>query len=139
MDKILNKNMESKIELPIIVAEGLDIRFYNSISDAELDLEALDIREEVYTAYDSEGKLLSFEIVEDTKKIFFGFMETQIELVKIKLLDNESNHSEELLKLLTEYLYAVGSLKDKERLANLSLKQLIGMCCESQGADGKDL
>lgn len=45
---------------PIIIVErGSDVSFYESIQDAELALEAIDVANGEYVAYDSEGCLLN--------------------------------------------------------------------------------
>jgi hypothetical protein len=43
------------LNLPIIIAEGLDVNFYTSEQKAILALEVEDIVDEVYKAFDSKG------------------------------------------------------------------------------------
>lgn len=50
---------------PIIIVEDGDLQLYPSARDAALDLEAMDVRDGIYTAYDSEGRLLKLGIKAD--------------------------------------------------------------------------
>lgn len=43
---------------PIVAIEGRDIMLYASVDSACLDLEAVDVRDDVYEAFDSHGKPL---------------------------------------------------------------------------------
>ena len=47
--------------LPIFIAEGWDLKLYDSIRDAELDLEPIDVESGIYAGYDAEGRLLKIE------------------------------------------------------------------------------
>ena len=43
---------------PIIIHDNGDVEFYSSVQDAELDIEAVDVRNGVYRFFDSEGREL---------------------------------------------------------------------------------
>ena len=82
-----------EITTPIIVAEGWDVELYVKVSDAELSLEPIDVKDAIYTVYDAQGRLL--------------IVSTDGERVFITLDENEPNHVEELEKLLRGFLESV--------------------------------
>ena len=43
---------------PIIIDEHGDVEVYNSVEEAAMNLEAIDVENNEYIAYDSEGRLL---------------------------------------------------------------------------------
>lgn len=50
--------MSTDIVLPIIVADGLDVCLYRTVSDAALALEGPDVLAGIYRAYDAAGRPL---------------------------------------------------------------------------------
>ena len=42
----------------IIVEEDCDVSVYTTVHDAEIAMEPIDVRNGIYTAYDSQGRLL---------------------------------------------------------------------------------
>ena len=51
------------ISYPVIVDEHGDISTYDSLEDAGIDLEVVDVTNDEFFVYDSEGKVLELEIV----------------------------------------------------------------------------
>jgi hypothetical protein len=51
--------MNTSLQLPIIVAEGEDISVFESVKSAESYIEAIDVDDGVYQAWDSEGRVLT--------------------------------------------------------------------------------
>lgn len=60
---------------PIVIIEGRDIRVYQSIAEASLELEAIDVIDGVYQAFDANGRrlrlvtngiLVSIEVPQDS-------------------------------------------------------------------------
>ncbi|MDA3798967.1 MAG: hypothetical protein PF692_07795 [Kiritimatiellae bacterium] len=74
---------------PIIIYEEGNIVFYESVGSAELCIEAIDVDNHVYVAYDSEGCLLR--------------LSTLLETVLIRDGESDSNHAEELRSRLVYY------------------------------------
>ncbi len=95
---------------PIIIAEGLDVNFYMSVSSVQDSIEAVDIQNDVYKAYDSLGNKIVLSIIDD--KIY----------IKI---DYENNLKIELEKLLIDFLKAIEfKFSEKEE----SLASLLKKC-----------
>ncbi len=91
-----------KPKLPIVVGEPNDWEIYTSVEDAKCSIEAIDVKDEVYVGYDAEGRLLKIDFEKN--------VEIELARVSISLAEEEPNHSEELGKILRNYL---GSLKNK--------------------------
>ena len=50
------------MKLPILIDEHGDITAFESVEHAEASLEAIDVHNEEYVAYDSDGKLLNVRV-----------------------------------------------------------------------------
>jgi hypothetical protein len=103
--------MERQIlmKLPIVVVEPGDILFFRSLSIAERYLEPIDIRNNEYVAYDSEGRLLLLVLCEHT--------------VKIELEEEEPTHADKLKEAVLAFFTEVGFATDL--LSQASLEELI--------------
>lgn len=79
---------------PLIIAEGLDLHLYDSVHDAALGLEAIDVQDGIYVGYDSEGRALLLKVRDD----------------RVEISDAEASpgHQQQLAELLREALAAVG-------------------------------
>jgi hypothetical protein len=97
------------MKLPIIVVESGDILFFRSLSIAEHYLEPIDVRNNEYITYDSEGRLLRLVPCEYT--------------VKIELAEEEPTHAEKLREALLAFFTKVGFATDL--LLQASLEELI--------------
>lgn len=61
------------MKMPLIVDENGDASLYWSVTEAELSLEAIDVKNNEYVAYDSDGRRLDIDLVEpSTVKIGGG-------------------------------------------------------------------
>lgn len=78
------------IKMPLIVAEGLDLTFYDRIEDAENHLEAIDVDNGIYTGYDADGRLLKIE--------------SNVNKISISALEDNLMHTESLVELLRKFL-----------------------------------
>lgn len=98
---------------PIIAYEHGDVLFFESVLDAERYLEPIDVANHVYTAYDSEGRLLRLDVKREKR------------FASIAIQDAEPvpTHSAELKKHLCDFFTHVGA--DKDWLETASLEQLI--------------
>lgn len=73
------------ISFPIsIVEKNGDIASYNSLREAEISVEAVDVLNNEYQVFDSSGKQLSFFIEKEIRSFLFGFIKTSIDVVKIR-------------------------------------------------------
>ena len=52
----------------IIVADGTDVDFFSSEEAAALSLEAVDVQDGVYQAYDADANFLTISLPEGVKK-----------------------------------------------------------------------
>lgn len=96
----------SKLELPIVIAEGLDISAFQSIEDAERCLEPWWVAERRGRVYDSRGRLISLE-ASATK-------------VRIRSWEDEPTHATELERLLREYFRMMGDHEADDSDCSLS-------------------
>jgi hypothetical protein len=102
----------SEVVPPVLIFEGLDLAFYGAVAKAQVELEAIDVRDGIYTGYDSEGRLLT--------------LETQGEDVIISAAESESRHFEELKEKMLTYLWAIGDPAGTN--PNLDFPELLAAC-----------
>ena len=124
------------MKLPIIVCDnhpgaGLDI--YDSIEKVEIDLEAIDVKNNEYTAFDAQGNILILEIEKVRRPSFFGLFHDDIEMVRIRESEPTVNKEDILRQKLIDYILCFK--KDSDQLANMDTSQLIEMAMrfEQQG------
>ncbi|MHC1725324.1 MAG: hypothetical protein AB9866_04805 [Syntrophobacteraceae bacterium] len=79
---------------PIFVVEGFDVLAFSSLDQAENKLETIDVRNNVYRAFDAEGHLLDLQITTNR--------------VAIILAEEKPNHVAELELVLRNYLKSLG-------------------------------
>lgn len=101
------------IRLPIFVSEPLDIHVFTSREYAERYLEAIDVRDGRYTAYDSSGRLLKLSVQVVNRR----------EVVLIEAAETESTHQAQLRDHLIAFLSAIRF--EQPQLAQLSLEALV--------------
>jgi len=99
---------------PIFVIEGLDVTVYHSIEDTLRALEPVDVRNNEYSVYDSEGHRLELGVA---RVPFWGF-----EKVVLDDVESEPKHAPELASQLASFLADSGV--DPTWLAAASLSQL---------------
>ena len=98
------------ITTPLIVAEGLDLHFYNSADEAGKSLEPWWVLEERGRVYDAEGRLLKLETDKHRVRVLQG--------------EDIPKHSEELRSLLHAFLAAVNQPIERSS----DLKTLLDAC-----------
>lgn len=137
--------MVNIIKTPIILFEGLDVSVYASIEDVVLQVEAIDVINNIYTVYDSEGRLLHFGVENmkknrENKKGLCGLINNIIETllpppqkVVLKSTETHPRHKEELRKALVEFLAYKGV--SQEFLSRASLEELINKVIEIRGIE----
>lgn len=93
---------------PIIVDETGDVAIFESVRAAELYLEPIDVKDDRYVAYDSEGRLLRLVPTEPR--------------ITIESAEAIPTHSADVRKALIGVLDYFGT--DREWLARASLQEL---------------
>lgn len=90
---------------PIIVDENGDTAIYENVEDVELHLETIDVANNEYVAYDSEGRLL--RLLPTSPRI------------TVESAEQEPSHADEVHYLLFELLLYFGLPADWLRQASL--------------------
>ncbi len=108
------------MKLPLIVNEHGSIDFFRSAEQMTSYLEAIDVKNDEYVVYDSEGRLVELGVERIPKRLF------KIELVIIKSVEPSPDHAEELAGLLRNVCLHFGD--SKEWVANATLTDLINKC-----------
>ena len=97
---------------------GDDINVHASIEDAQLHLESIDVKNNEYTAYDFEGRLLALNVVSDKTPVLFGILQTRVERVRIQEAEEEPFHADELRSALVRFLTKVNLVDHSLELEN---------------------
>lgn len=104
------------MKTPIFVFEDEDCCCYETLQDASVAHEAIDVMNNIFTAYDSEGRLLQFSAKD------------KFDTVEISLAEDVPSHQKELkgrLVLHIEYLHKIGKLENIDWLNNATLSDLV--------------
>jgi hypothetical protein len=120
------------VKPPIFVRADEPLLIYRTADDAARYVEWIDIEDGIYTPFDSEGKLLRFELVEEPTKLL-RFIPVTAEYVVLREAEAEPTHQEELRQLLIEVLAARGEAT--ESLATLSLADIQTLAVDRIGFD----
>lgn len=99
---------------PIIADNNGDVLVFRSLKDAEIYIEPVDVQNNEYTAYDSEGRLLRLKTIKHNR-------------VALEPIESEPLHASQLRTLLQEHLVALGlplEWIDGASLAELVAKRL---------------
>jgi hypothetical protein len=101
------------ITTPIFLSDGGDLLIFESVDDARGYIEAVDVVDGVYVAYDSQGRLLKLGISASLSK----------QVVEIDIAEVEPTHQETLRNVLMEFLKAAH--RSESLLAQDSLEELV--------------
>lgn len=104
---------------PIIVNENGALTFFQSITDVERYLEPIDVRNQEYVAYDSDGRQLELGVEQETMAGWLGLGKTIRERVRIVQAEETATHAEELKKILRVFLQKLGGPSDSLHTATL--------------------
>ncbi len=124
----------NKIKLPIFVSEEFhELYMFDLESDMQHKLEAIDVSDNVYKAFDAEGRLLKLETVNEEGiaekptegRFLFGLFKNvewiiNNKNIQVTLAEETPTHVDELKKLIKKFLKS-GDIETSE----LSLPQLI--------------
>jgi hypothetical protein len=107
---------------PVVIVEPGDLHVFDTVEDAERDLEAVDVAEGGYTGYDSIGRLLDLQVDQGNKKLF-GLFPMRVDLVRIRLAEPETQRLGELREALIKFIRAASASPASE--ADRSTAELI--------------
>ena len=115
------------LKYPLVVAEGLDVSFYASTDALEKHLEAIDVAEGIYSAFDAVGRRLSLGVTppKRTRRRILGItFDTGpgLQFVIVERAEVDPHRSAELVTTLREYLAAVDP---EAQVQENSLEELI--------------
>jgi len=94
--------------------------FFRSIEDAERYVEPIDVRNQEYVAYDSEGRRLELRVEEEVVTGWLGLRKTIRERVRIAQAEEVPTYAEELKSILRVSVQKLGvSLESLHSLQDL--------------------
>lgn len=106
------------MRLPIIVNEHGDVSIYRSVEQAECALEAIDVQNGEYVAYDAQGRPLVLSVVVEEKSGLFGLLSRRIE--NVRMTEDPTAEADEagLRALLVQFLdradISLSDVKDED-------------------------
>lgn len=105
---------------PIILYGDGSLDFFKSVADAERYAEPIDVRNQEYVAYDSEGRRLELRVEEEVVTGWLRLGKTTKERVRIAQAEEVPTHAEELKHILRASLQKLGiSLESLHSLEDL--------------------
>lgn len=117
---------------PVIIDENGSLSFFKSITDAERYLEPIDIHNQEYVAYDSEGRRLELRVEEEVIAAgLFKLSKITKERVRIAQTEKFPAHAEELKKILQNFLKRLEASPDW--LYSATLQQLVAASAQRMG------
>jgi hypothetical protein len=108
------------MKLPIILDEKGDLSVYDSLEKLLKYVEPIDVRNQEYIVYDSEGRFLQLGTA--TTRILFGLLEGP-EVVTFETEEPTPAQASELRACISDFLTRV--CVDKEWVARASLAELV--------------
>jgi hypothetical protein len=106
-----------------------DVRFFESLQEAENYVEAIDVVNNEYVGYDSEGRILSLAVKPGSTGIL-GQLGIRRNRVAITIDEQRPSHADELRTLLVSFLRRVGVAQ--QWLNSASLDELVRKGIELQ-------
>jgi hypothetical protein len=97
---------ETAVKPPIIIAEDWDVSIHPDTKHAESFLEPVDVKDGIYTGFDSDGYLLDISIIlgEVQHKLLFFKWSSRAEVIQIKHHNPLENREEDLRQVLLKNL-----------------------------------
>jgi hypothetical protein len=105
---------------PLIVDAKGDVLVFDSVQKMLADLEAIDVKNKEYTAYDSDGRLLQLGTA--TTRVFFGLLEGP-EVVTVEGEEPTATHAAQLRSCISDFMTRVGV--DRRWVAGASHVELV--------------
>lgn len=121
------RKIKFMIEKPLILVDGNDLVIYETIEDAENDIEVLDIDEKL-KLFDSTGKKLLMKIVIETisRRFLCISYKKQIQSVSISEISYPDNNYEELRSILINFLGKQNLVIDPKKISTQELVEKVG-------------
>lgn len=113
----------STITEPIIIDEHGDLDVFRDVAAAESSLEAIDVRNGEYEAFDASGQRLSLTVERKTTVWLFGLVRWTRERVRISAAVPPSNDAHELCRRMRDYLARSGGAAAE--LVGMTLDELL--------------
>jgi hypothetical protein len=113
---------------PVIIAEGRDVRVFESVAEASAALEPIDVEAGVFRGFDSRGWPLAFSTAEVNRRVLLGTLRLRSRATVITADEEAGPQANLLRELLLEFLKALG--KVPECAAELPLGELVAVARE---------
>lgn len=118
---------------PIIVAEANDLSFYASLEDVEWHLEAIDVDNGEFVAYDADGRHVPLSTKRLHPRKFLGMISVPgAEVVVASAPEEEPRHAKDLRRVLVRYL---NHWEPIPALEQKTLGELIGAGIDKAGLE----
>lgn len=103
---------------PVVIVDrgGIDLSVWNTVARAERHVEVIDVKNQEFEVFDSEGRLMEFQVEKGR--------------IKLKLLEEQPEHANQLRAALIAFLKAVNR-SNMQPLDDLDLNSLINLCRNS--------
>jgi hypothetical protein len=121
------------MKAPIIIFEHGDVTFFETVTKAQIGIEPIDVVNNEYVAYDSDGRLLSLAVEQIEKPSFLGKAKS-IEIVKISETKESPVHSDDFRKLLLQFFMKTEVYDQTDE--SLSLGDLVDKAVKQFGYTG---
>lgn len=97
---------------PLIIAEGRDVRVFESVAEASAALEPIDVEAGVFRGFDSRGLPLAFSTVEVRRRVLLGAIPLRSRMTVITASEQAGLQADALRELLLGFLRALGKLPE---------------------------
>jgi hypothetical protein len=124
--------LRTPVKTPIIVDEEGDLAFFRNVESVERYLEATDVQDGRYSAYDSEGRRLRLTTRQELRPVLFGLFRVRSERVVVEREDTEPEDAEALRSLLRGFLRAVDT-SSAEVDDSVPLRSFLDLAIEKVG------
>jgi len=108
---------------PFIVIDGLDVSIFKTKEAMENKLEAIDVNSNLYEVFDSEGRSIVLESYNKSTSGERDYSKGEIELVRIKSVEEAPEHEFNLKLKLLDYLNACQPTHSRE-IATFNINQI---------------
>ncbi len=94
----------SQLRAPLIVDERGDLKVFRDATSMEGWMEAIDVQNNEFVVYDSEGRLLELTTARTATRALFGLLKGSAEVVRISSVEADPTHATELHNKLRTHL-----------------------------------
>jgi hypothetical protein len=102
------KGWPQLIKAPIVVDNRGDVILFEDVATMGRYMEAIDVRNAAYLAYDSEGRLISLGTTLDATRSHFGRLTGPVEVVCVNGVEDAPTHAQVLAAKIKIVLARVG-------------------------------